>query len=198
VGALGPLGKVAGHHGRWVLQVGLYTAAGSLSSALVGFLLGAAGQALGMGISPLWKAVGVVWLLALLGRSLGKLRFPLPQWRRQTRDVWAKRFSWEAAAALWGLDIGLAFTTRITFSGYWGPAGVAILLSRPMLGMMLFLAYWWGRAALVWTAPLLFPSAAATPWVMDALAYQRPAFQALHRLGLVAMIGGLILQIVSL
>jgi hypothetical protein len=193
VGALGPLGKVAGRRWRWAAQVGLYTLAGSLSSAPVGLLLGAIGQALGAGTHPFWSVVGAVWLLALLMRSMGRWRFPLPQWRRQTRDLWAKVFPAEVAAVLWGLDLGLAFTTWITFTGYWGPVGIAFLLGQPARGAGLFLTYWWGRAALVWASPQLFPGPMATPTVMDALAQQRSLFQRLHRLGLGLMILGLVL-----
>lgn len=192
MGALGPLGKVAGRRGRWLAQVELYTLAGSLSSILVGLLLGVTGQAIGTGIRPLWNAIGGMWLLALLGQSMGKWRLPLLQWRRQTRAGWAKAFPAEVAATLWGLDLGLAFTTWITFTGYWGPAGMAFLSGRPALGAGLFLTYWWGRAAMVWAAPLLFPSPAATPAVMDALARQRPQFRHLHQLGLGLMILGLV------
>ncbi len=181
MGALGPLGKVAGARGQWLRQVTAYTMAGMVTSALVGAGLGWLGRAVvpdplaARGI-PLALAVGA----AAMARELGWVRVPLPQLRRQTRDVWGKVFPGVVAAVLWGLDLGLFFTTYFTFAGLWLLVMLGLLGRDAGLAAGLFVAYWLGRALSVWLVPLLMPDAGATPRLLEALAAQYGLFRRIH------------------
>jgi hypothetical protein len=187
VGALAPLGKVAGRRRRWLVNVTLYTVAGLLASVLVGLALGAAGLLL-------WprslRAIGLAatLLVAALAaaRESGAISIPFPQVRRQTRDVWAKRFPSTVAATLWGLDLGLVFTTWFTFSGTWLLVAAAFSAGSPAYGAALFAAYWSGRALSVWVAPSLLRSATATPTLVGAIDAERQVFRWVHVAGVAA------------
>jgi hypothetical protein len=176
--------KVAGRRRRWFADVVTYTATGLVASALVGAALGALGRVLvpgQLGWPGLLVAVAVAGISVT--RESGWVAVPLPQVRRQTRDTWARAFPSTVAAALWGLDLGLVFTTWLTFSGVWVLAVVAVLVGEPVFGASLFALHWLGRAFSVWGVPLLMRDASATPWLLDAVSKQRRSLQRTHALG---------------
>lgn len=156
LGALTPLGKVAGTKAVWWKSVLAYTLAGSLSSALVGTLLGWAGDWL-EGSQRRWLPLLVVGVLAfvLAAREWGWISFSLPERRRQTERVWAHEFGFVGASALWGFHIGLAFATRITYGTFWVLATAIIALGNPLYGAFLMSVYWLARTLPVWLAPTL-------------------------------------------
>jgi hypothetical protein len=129
----------------------LYTVAGLASSAAVGLILGVIGS-----IVPDWPLmaalvpIGVALLVMI--REFEIVSIPLVQWRRQTSDIWGKTLPRSLAAVLWGLDLGLVFTTFLTFSGAWLLTSMAIFGRDPLGAALLFSAYWLGRAATVWFA----------------------------------------------
>ena len=158
-----------------------YTLAGGVTSILVGGGLGV------LGAVALPARVGLpAALLALtlacvaLARELGLVSVPLPQLGRQTEGMWAKRYGFRGAAILWGLDLGLVFTTWLTFSGVWVLAAIAFLAAEPALGAALFAAYWLGRALSVWIAPLLMDRATDTPRLLATLHDQSRLFRSSH------------------
>lgn len=181
--------KAATGKERWI-YLAAYTLTGAVTSALVGAALGAVGRLLvpdpmvaaGLGVS-----VGVAGLAA--AHELGWVPLRLPQVRRQTRDVWAKRFRPGFAAALWGADLGLVFTTWFTFSGVWLLVVLAIVSRHPASGAGLFTAYWLGRAASVWIAPALVRDASATPLLLDEIEQRYGALQRVHVAALALAIG---------
>jgi hypothetical protein len=181
VGALSPLGKVGGRRGRWLANVTAYTLAGAATSALVGVVLGALGLLLLRGsarVPAAWATIGVA--LVAGARELGIVSFRLPQLARSTRDKWSSRFGPTSSALLWGLDLGLLFTTRFTFAGIWFLVVLAVAVQSPLLGATLFLVYWAGRAASVWIAPLLLEDANAGPDVLDAVRRHHRLFRQIH------------------
>lgn len=163
-----------------------YTVAGGVASAGVGALLGWLGAALlptrvgGVGVVI---AVGVAVVTA--AREVGWLAIPLPQVARQTHDFWARVFPGPIAAALWGVDLGLVFTTWLTFSGVWLLVTVSVLVGEPRFGAALFALHWAGRALSAWLAPLLVPDQTVTPDLMDEITGQRQLFRQIHVLGIV-------------
>lgn len=180
---------------RWLGNVAAYTVAGAIASGLVGGTL----ATLGMLFLPPDGAlpamvVALTVATAALARELG-LPLPLPQPRRQTRDTWAKFPGGPAAGVLWGLDLGLVFTTWFTFSGVWLLVVLATLAQRPALGATLFVAYWVGRALSVWVAPLLAQDARALPQLLAELADDYRLVQVVHVAGLVWAIGVVIVMI---
>ena len=167
------------------MNVAAYTAAGALSSALVGSGLGLLGAA----VLPVHVGrLGAVALLALallaLARESGLVALPLPQVGRQTNGSWAKTLELTPAAVLWGLDIGLVFTTWLNLSGAWVLAALAFLAGSPAFGAALFVAYWLGRAFSVWIGPLLAESSTETSRLLATFYDQRRLFRAVHVAGL--------------
>jgi hypothetical protein len=156
---------------------------GAISSLAVGYALGAAGAAAlpPPGAAALWILLGLT-VVALL-RELAVVPVPLPQVRRQTASVWAKRHGL-GGALFWGFDVGLVFTTWLTFAGVWVLAAAAFVAAEPRFGAALFLAYWGGRAISVWVAPLLVESAVATAKLLATIEGQRPLLRLMHVFGL--------------
>lgn len=101
--------------------------------------------------------MAVVAPVALIAaaRELGWISVPLIQPRRQTREWWWKVYGRRVAALLWGLDLGLVFTTWFTFAGPWALAALAFTTANPGFGVAVFAAYWLGRALPIWAVPLL-------------------------------------------
>lgn len=167
---------------RWFASAGVYTAAGLASSIAVGSILGATGGLLEGVLSD--SATIAAGLLAAVGlglREVGLIHFPLPQLRRQTSQRWGHVMRTPIAAALWGLDIGTAFSTFRTFSGAWMLLVLALVLGNPLNGALLFSAFWIGRTLSVWLVPLITGrDATATPVFMDAIMASRSAFRRTH------------------
>jgi hypothetical protein len=185
LGALAPLGKVAGGRRRWLTNAAAYTLAGTLTSILVGGGLAGLGALLlpaRVGLAGTLVALAVA--LVAIARESGLVAVPLPQIGRQTEGLWVKRFGDRAAAILWGLDLGLVFTTWLNFSGAWLLAVVAFLSGDPLFGAALFVAYWLGRALSVWVGPLLMESAKDTHWLLESLDEQRRVFRSVQLAGL--------------
>jgi hypothetical protein len=178
------LGRVAGERRRWLSDVVAYTLAGVVTSVLVGGSLGFAG-ALVLPETDALLGIALAVALVAIARDSGLLPVPLPQVGRQTQGLWAKGFGGRAAAVLWGLDLGLVFTTWLNLSGAWVLAAVAVLAGQPAFGAMLFVAYWLGRALSVWVAPLLMANATETHRLMASLDEQHRLFRSIHVVGLV-------------
>jgi hypothetical protein len=161
LGALTPLGKVANRKVRWFANVSMYTLGGLITSVSLGATVGYAGSLVLANHDSARLGAGLgITLIALLREV--KLRWiPLPQVRRQTEGRWARSSS-RVAPLMWGLDLGLVFTSWLTFSGAWVLAGLSFLGAQPWLGAVLFGSYWLGRALSVWTGPMLLPDARLT------------------------------------
>jgi hypothetical protein len=188
--ALTPLVKVAGRRRKWLLHVSLYTAAGTLTSAMVGAAAGAAGQ---VGIpnelatASLAAAVGIA--VVAIARELRWPQARVPQVRRQTNDAWAKLHGMTIGSVMWGLDLGLVFSTYVAFSGAWVLLAVALAIGQPLAGAAVFASYWAGRALSVWIAPWLVQ---AEPALLMSLTQevdrQRRTLRAFHVVGLCLVI----------
>jgi hypothetical protein len=178
--------KVAALRRQWLVSVVVYTAAGTLASVAVGSGLGGLGALFSerVGIREQWLAALVIGFLGVL-KLIGVQRIPLPQWRRQTPEFWRFNVPMPVTAALWGLDLGLVFTTWLTYPGPWFLAAIALVGGSPAFGAVLFGAHWLGRAAWVWFAPYLLPTATSAPAVALAIVRSAPRFQRVHLVGLV-------------
>ena len=189
---------MAGQKRKWLGEVSAYTLAGGLVSGMMGAVFGTVGGLLMPGkVGPLETSLVFGVGAAALARELRWVRFPIPQWKRQTRDYWAKVFPGVVAAMLWGLDLGFTLTTRLTFSGVWLLVVAAIAIGDPWFAGALLVAYWLGRALSVWMAPLLMPDAMATPDVLDAIDSHSRLFRRAHVVGLIWSIVVLMIVFVS-
>lgn len=170
----------------WFTNVAAYTIAGTATSALTGGILGYTGSVvLPEFYRPFGLVVAVSVALMVLARDLHLTEFTLPQIGRQTQGLWAKRYGGRAAAIMWGLDLGFTFTTWINPQGAWVLAVLAVASGEPEFGVLLFMAYWLGRALPVWISPLLMMRATGTALVMASLDGQKRLFQRVHMLGVI-------------
>ena len=108
------------------------------SLALVGELLhGAGGRAA-------YVVAGAIALLAAILEVRGTRI--VPQIRRQLPEHWRRVMPMPLAAALYGVLLGLGFTTFVLSFGVWALAGVSLAVGDPALGLLLGAAFGIGRA----------------------------------------------------
>lgn len=180
--ALTPPVKVANASWRrWLVNVVAYACAGVAASALVGVATGGLGDALGLSLGQAAVAAGCVALaVAVAAFELGPWRLPLPQAHRASNGYWARRWGQPVASMLWGFDIGLFFTTWLTFAGAWWLVAVAIGSGDMAFAVALFAAFWLGRVLTVALGPRLVPTATSTPWIVAAVEPLRGPFRRVH------------------
>jgi len=78
-----------------------------------------------------------------------------PQIRRQLPEHWRRVMPMPLAAALYGVLLGLGFTTFVLTFGVWALAGIAFAVGEPVLGLAIGLGFGAGRALpIVLLAPL--------------------------------------------
>jgi hypothetical protein len=150
-----PLGK--GRRKRqWFYAATIYTIGGGLGASAFGCLAGLVGRYVRTYI-PLPLSSGLWCLAALLlsARDGGLIRLQLPQRTCQAQYQWFHRFDYASALAMWGFQIGVGFATFIQFSGFYFMTLVVVLRGGPVFGLLMTLAYWFGRALPVWLAPSL-------------------------------------------
>ncbi len=129
--------------------------AGALAGGVATFTaLAAIGLALhpeGAGVAEL--AAGAVALAAALAEARGTR--VLPQVRRQVPEHWRRVVPMPLAAGLYGVLLGLGFTTFVLTFAVWALAGMSVALGDPALGIAVGLAFGAGRALpVVAMAPL--------------------------------------------
>jgi len=79
----------------------------------------------------------------------------VPQIRRQLPEHWRRLMPMPLAAALYGVLLGIGFTTFVLSFGVWALAGISLALGEPELGLLLGAGFGLGRALpIVALAPL--------------------------------------------
>ena len=106
--------------------------------------LGLLGQWLGAGGTGAAAVAAVVAVAAAIGEARG-VRI-VPQVRRQVPESWRRILPVPLAAGLYGVLLGLGFTTFILTFAVWALAAVSVALGDPALGAVLGLAFGAGRA----------------------------------------------------
>lgn len=101
------------------------------------------GQALGAGGSAALAVAAAIALAAAVGEARGARI--LPQVRRQVPESWRRRMPVPLAAGLYGVLLGLGFTTFILTFAVWALAGVSVAIGDPSLGVAIGLAFGAGR-----------------------------------------------------
>ncbi|MFL5886364.1 MAG: hypothetical protein ACJ77M_14930 [Thermoleophilaceae bacterium] len=102
--------------------------------ALLGSLLGGASATVAVVIAG----------LAALGEVCGARI--IPQIRRQVPEPWRRGMPLELAAALYGVLLGLGFTTFVLTWAVWALAGISVALGDPAIGLAIGIAFGAGRA----------------------------------------------------
>jgi hypothetical protein len=147
-------------------------AAGALAGGVLTFGgLALLGHALGAGGTTAAAVAGAVALAAALGELRGARI--VPQVRRQVPESWRRLMPVPLAAGLYGVLLGLGFTTFILTFAVWALAGTSVALGDPSLGLLVGLGFGLGRLLPV----VVLAPAAATDWGTDAHAAmaERPA-----------------------
>ena len=137
----------AGYAGR--LRTTLVACATFTVGALVGGVitfggLGLLGQWLGAGGTGAAAVAAAVAVAAAIGEARG-VRI-VPQVCRQVPESWRRVMPVPLAAGLYGVLLGLGFTTFILTFAVWALAAVSVALGDPQRGAVLGLAFGAGRA----------------------------------------------------
>jgi hypothetical protein len=129
-------------------------AAGALAGGVITFAgLAALGEALGAGGTAALAVAAAVALAAAAGEARGARI--VPQVRRQVPESWRRVLPLPLAAGLYGILLGLGFTTFILSFAVWALAGVSVALGDPALGLLVGLGFGAGRTLpVVVLAPL--------------------------------------------
>ena len=150
---IGPTGHSGGR------RITLAACAAFLPGALLGGVLtfGAlalAGEALhGAGGRIAYLVAAAIAVLAAVLEARGTRI--VPQIRRQLPEHWRRVMPMPVAAALYGVLLGLGFTTFVLSFGVWALAGISLAVGDPELGLLLGVAFGLGRALpVVALAPL--------------------------------------------
>ena len=152
VDTLGP----QGYAGR--LRTSLLACATFAGGALAGGVatfggLALLGRALGAGGAAAIAVAAAVALAAAAGEARGARI--VPQVRRQVPESWRRVLPLPLAAGLYGVLLGLGFTTFILSFAVWALAGVSVSLGDPALGLLVGLGFGVGRTLpVVILAPL--------------------------------------------
>jgi hypothetical protein len=119
-------------------------AAGALAGGAITFGgLALVGDAIGAGGPSALAVAAAVALAAAIGEARG-MRI-VPQVRRQVPESWRRRIPVPLAAGLYGVLLGLGFTTFILTFAVWALAGACIAIGDPALGLAVGLSFGAGR-----------------------------------------------------
>ena len=129
-------------------------AAGALAGGIATFGgLALLGRSLGAGGAAAIAVAAAVALAAAAGEARGARI--VPQVRRQVPESWRRVLPLPLAAGLYGILLGLGFTTFILSFAVWALAGVSVALGDPGLGLLVGLGFGIGRTLpVVVLAPL--------------------------------------------
>lgn len=137
------------------------TLAASATFAL-GTLLGGAitfgclallGSLVGDGVAGLREGLGAALALAAAVADWRGVRIA-PQIRRQVPERWRWTLPLPLACALYGVLLGLGFTTFVLAFAVWALAGISFASGDPLVGVLVGLAFGAGRALpVLWMAP---------------------------------------------
>ena len=153
VETIGPTGHTGGR------PTTIAACATFLPGALVGALLTFGGLALlgralhGAGGELAYVLAASVAVVAAVAEARGARI--APQIRRQLPEHWRRVMPMPLAAALYGVLLGLGFTTFVLTFGVWALAGISLALGEPGAGLAIGLGFGVGRALpIVALAPL--------------------------------------------
>ena len=166
-----------------------WTTIGACATFLVGAVLGgvvtfgslsALGEAMHGAGGRLAFAVAAAIAVAAAAAEARGMRI-VPQIRRQLPQGWRWTMPLPLASALYGVLLGLGFTTFVLSFGVWALAGISVAVGDPSVGVLIGAAFGVGRA---------IPVLAVAPFVDTALGIrcvelmaERPALYRIFRLG---------------
>jgi hypothetical protein len=174
---------LAGDEGRrWTTIAACATfAPGAILGGVVTFgLLSALGEAAhGEGGRLAYVLAAVIAVGGATADARGARIFP--QIRRQLPEGWRWRMPLPVAAGLYGVLLGLGFTTFVLSFGVWTLAGISVALGDPSAGLLIGAAFGLGRAVPVIAVAPVVDRRFGTRCI--ALMAERPALYRAFRLG---------------
>jgi hypothetical protein len=144
VETIGPSGHTGGRRTTFAALATFVP--GALIGGMVTFAsLAALGELIhGAGGELAYAAAAVIALLAAIAEARG---LPIvPQVRRQLPEPWRRLMPMPVAAFLYGILLGLGFTTFVLSFGVWALAGISFAVGDPVAGIAIGLAFGAGRA----------------------------------------------------
>ncbi len=167
------LGSARSHRGARAVRTSCATfALGALGGGAITFTaLAALGRALGgAGSTVALAAATAIALAAALGEALG-VRI-VPQIRRQVPESWRRTLPLPLAAGLYGILLGLGFTTFVLTLAVWALAGISVAIGSVPAGLLIGLGFGAGRALPV---VLMAPRYATLGQRLELQMAERPA-----------------------
>lgn len=141
---LGPTGHTGGR--ATTIAACVNFTLGALAGGLVTFgSLAVLGELMHGADDRLAYAIAAVIALAAAVAEVGATPI-VPQIRRQLPEHWRRLMPMPVAGGLYGVLLGLGFTTFVLTLGVWALAGVAFAVGDPAIGLVLGLAFGVGRA----------------------------------------------------
>jgi hypothetical protein len=161
---------------------------GACATFAVGAVLGGAvtyggialaGRLVGSQVSGLREALGAVLALAAAIADWRGVKIA-PQIRRQVPERWRWTMPLPLACGLYGVLLGLGFTTFVLSFAVWALAGISFAAGSPALGVLVGVAFGVGRALpVLWIAPGLHRGGAQR---LDGMAAEPRLWLGLRRL----------------
>jgi hypothetical protein len=144
IDTIGPTGHTGGR--KTTIAACIAFLPGALTGGLLTFgLLAALGDLLhGAGGRASYLVAAAIALLAAALEVRGTRI--LPQIRRQLPEHWRRVMPMPVAALLYGVLLGIGFTTFVLSFGVWALAGVSLAVGDPSLGILLGACFGLGRA----------------------------------------------------
>lgn len=144
-----------------ILACATFTVGAVLGGALTFGGLASVGRLIGHETTGIREAVGAGIALAAALADWRGLKIA-PQIRRQVPERWRWTMPLPLACGLYGILLGLGFTTFVLAFAVWALAGVSFAAGSPLVGLLIGCAFGVGRALpVVWMAPGLHNSRGA-------------------------------------
>lgn len=151
-----------------------------LGGALTFGSLALLGSLVGGEVAGLREGIGAALALAAAVADWRGVRIA-PQIRRQVPERWRWTMPLPLACALYGVLLGLGFTTFVLAFAVWALAGISFASGDPLLGVLVGVAFGAGRALpVLWMAPGLRRGAGAER--LDEMAVEPRLWLGLRRL----------------
>jgi len=177
------IGTALGDVRRSVKRLACWTfAIGCLCGGAATFLgLAELGRLLVPGDTGTREAIGATIALAAAVADWRGMKIA-PQIRRQVPESWRWRMPLPLACALYGVLLGLGFTTFVLAFATWALAGVSFASASPLTGLSIGLAFGLGRALpILWIAPRLGGGETEGARMMDRMAREPRLWLGLRR-----------------
>ena len=144
VETIGPVGHTGGRRTTIAACATFLPGAVVGGMATFGSLAAVGGLLHGAGGRAAYLAAAAIALVAVAAEARGT---PIvPQIRRQLPEHWRRLMPMPLAAALYGVLLGLAFTTFVLSFGVWALAGISLAVGEPEAGLVIGAAFGIGRA----------------------------------------------------